>query len=247
MALDTFDPAGFAQSFLQFMNEIHQLVPPGQNEIRELVAAHLGVDPSGLPSFSERFETAEHQNLQLAFNDLAGERGWSVMGLPGDARNYGGFSLVALLAGRFGNSIGPASPEFVNLPIASDRSLPCLLAGLFLAFHDDEPVVALLMAGVEHGARVGLSLEVLAKDEETVRAFCARVRERMDELNVYRGKLLAFTYSQHGQISFGFVELPAIERDDIVLPDAELEAMERHTVGISERAGALVACLGAPP
>ena len=241
MTSEAFEPAEFARTFQEFLDAFRQLVPPARNEIRELVTAHLGYDPRGLPSFSEQFDPAEHQNLQLAFNEMATPRNWSVIGLPGDARNYGGFSLVALLAGRFAGAIGPASPEFINLPISARATLPCLLSGLFLAYLDDEPVVALLMSAVDRGPREGLSLEVLARDEGTVRAFLTRVRERMQALDVYRGKLLAFTYSEWGRVGLGFVELPAVTSDEIVLPAEALDAMERHTVGVSERADALVA------
>ena len=101
--------------------------------IRDRVAAHLDVDPAGLPSFSERFDPAEHQNLQLAFNMMSDERAWELIGLPGDVRNFGGFSLVTLVSGRFAGAINVSSPEYVNLPIAADQTLPCLLSGMHLA------------------------------------------------------------------------------------------------------------------
>jgi cell division protease FtsH len=63
----------------------------------------------------------------------------------------------------------------------------------------------------------------------------------MQELNVYRGKLLAYTFSEYGRVSLSFVRLPTVTRVDIVLPDADLDAIERHTVGVSERADALLA------
>ncbi len=242
MVAEDFQPAEFARAFQQFLHGFARLIPEEDGSaVRQRMTGHLGIDPAGLPSFSERFDPAEHQNLQLAFNKLVADRPWELIGLPGDARNYGGFSLATLASGRFGQGIDASSPEYVNLPIAAYRTLPCLLSGVYLAWHDDEPVVVLLMAGVDHGPRQGLSVEVLARDAETVRAFITRLKSMMHEINVYRGKLLAYTFTEFGQVSLNFVSLPTVTRADIVLPGEDLDAIEAHTVGISERADALLA------
>lgn len=237
MSAVDFEPSEFARSFQQFLTSFARLIPPHANEVGARAARHLGVELSGLPSYSEKLDPAEHQNLQLAINAKSGERPWELIGLPSDVRNYGGFSLLAFLAGRFG--FGQVSPEYVNLPVGVDQTLPCILSGLYLAWHGEHPVLALVTAGVEHGPRHGLSVEVVARDSETVQAFLADLKARMAELNVYRGKLLAYTTSEYGQVVLTFVRLPVVTRDDIVLPAGDLDAIQLHTVGVSERADAL--------
>jgi hypothetical protein len=228
MSIDGFEPVEFARSFQEFLSSFALLIPPGANEIGTRAARHVGVDLSGLPSYSETMDPAEHQNLQLAFNAMSAERPWELIGLPSD---------LAFLGGRFG--FGQVSPEYVNLPVAVDQTLPCILSGLYLAWHGDQPVLALLTAGVEHGPRHGLSVEVVARNEAVVQAFLADLKTRMAQLNVYRGKLLAYATSEYGQVVLSFVRLPTVTRDDIVLPAADLDAMQLHTVGVSERADAL--------
>ena len=237
MSIDGFEPIEFARSFQEFLTSFARLIPPHANEIGARAARHLGVELSGLPSYSEKLDPAEHQNLQLAINAKSSERPWELIGLPSDVRNYGGFSLLAFLAGRFG--FGQVSPEYVNLPVAVDETLPCILSGLYLAWQGDHQVLALVTAGVEHGPRHGLSVEVVAGDAATVQAFLADLKVRMAQLNVYRGKLLAYTTSEYGQVVLTFVRLPVVTRDDIVLPDGDLDAIQLHTVGVSERAHAL--------
>ena len=239
MSPDPFDPAEFAADFQQFLTSFARLIPAESNELRERVTAHLGIDPSGLSSVTEQLDPSEHPNLQLAFNALSESRPWEVIGLPGDIRNYGGFSLVSLVGGRFAGNIVATPVEYVNVAIAVDQTLPCVMVGLHLAWLDDQPVVALLLFGAEHGPRQGLSLEVMAPDPEVTARFIARVTALMREHNVYRGKLLAYTFSEFGRVALSFVELPVISRDDIVLPHADLEAIERHTIAITERADML--------
>lgn len=61
----------------------------------------------------------------------------------------------------------------------------------------------------------------------------------MHELNIYRGKILSFSFSEWGGFGITFHELPTIARDDIVLPREDLEAMEAHTIRVSRHADRL--------
>jgi len=61
----------------------------------------------------------------------------------------------------------------------------------------------------------------------------------MHEHSVYRGKVLSFAFSEWGGFGVTFHELPSISRDDIVLPEEDLAAIERHTIEVSHHAGAL--------
>ena len=236
---DPFEPAEFAAQFQQFLASFGRLIPAQENELQERVRAHLGVDPSDLSSLTEQLDPSEHPNVQLAFNALSEARPWEVIGLPGDARNFGGFSLVTLIGGRFAGNIAATPVEYVNVPIAVDETLPCVLVGLHFAWLDDQPVVALLMFGAEHGPRQGLSLEVMAPSRELAASFITRVKTLMRERNVYRGKLLAYTFSEYGRVALSFVRLPQISRDDIVLAETDLDAIERHAIVITQRADAL--------
>jgi ATP-dependent 26S proteasome regulatory subunit len=56
---------------------------------------------------------------------------------------------------------------------------------------------------------------------------------------VYRGQTLSFGFTQHGGFRLQFVRLPGVDRAQLILPDADLAAIEAHTLGIARRADAL--------
>jgi hypothetical protein len=237
---DDFDAARFARAFETFLTRYAEALPPRTSTLRQLVIDHLGEDPSGLPTFTERFHASEHANLQLAFDALVADApGWRLLGLAGELQHYGQFSLASILGGRFHGPTEPCAPEFVNVAVDADRTLPCLRLGVYLLEHGGAPVVAMAGFGEGHGPRPGLLLEVVTVDAEHAAAFVARVRELMHERNVYRGKVLSFSFTEWGDFGISFHHLPTIGRDDIVLPAGDLEAIERHTVGVSRHGDVL--------
>ena len=233
------DPARFAAAFQRFLERFNDAVPPRSSKLRDLVAEHLGADPAGLPAFTERLHTSEHANLQLAMDALlAGVGEWRLLGLPTEVLNYGDFSLGSILAGRFHGPSNPCPPEFVNVPVDVDRTLPCLRIGIYLLTMDGAPLVVLVSQS-EQGPRGGLLLDVVTAEPATADRFVTALRALMHEHNIYRGKVLSFAFSEWGGFGVTFHELPAIQRDDVVLPAADLAAIERHTIGLSRYADAL--------
>jgi hypothetical protein len=111
--------------------------------------------------------------------------------------------------------------------------------GIYLVALDGVPVAALVGVGEEHGPRTGLVLEVVAGDAATAERFVAHVRGLMHERNIYRGKILSFSFSEWGGFGVTFHELPTIARGDIVLPEEDLAAIEAHTVRVSRHADLL--------
>jgi ATP-dependent 26S proteasome regulatory subunit len=84
-----------------------------------------------------------------------------------------------------------------------------------------------------------LTVEVLAAERDTALSFLAHLSERRAVHNVYRGKTLSFTFSQWGEFGLDFIPVPKLDRSQVVLPDADLDAIEQHAIGISEHADAL--------
>jgi SpoVK/Ycf46/Vps4 family AAA+-type ATPase len=59
-------------------------------------------------------------------------------------------------------------------------------------------------------------------------------------LNVYRGHVLDVTLGAMGGVSLQFSEVPTTARADVVLPDAVLNRVERHAMGVSTHRAALL-------
>ncbi len=236
------DVAGFARSFETFLERFREALPPPSSTLRRLAEEHLGVDPSGLPSYTERLDPSEHANLQLAFDALlSGRDDWTLLGLPAELHHFGDFSLASILGGRFHGPSEPCAPQFVRVPVDVDRTLPCLRLGVYLLAFDGAALVVLAGFSEGHGPRPGLLLDVVAADADHAARFVAHVRQLMHERNVFRGKVLSFAFSEWGGFGITFHSLPEIPRDAVVLPEADLDAIERHTVGVSRNAGALLA------
>jgi hypothetical protein len=236
---DAFDLEAFGRAFQAFMQHVNELVPSHESKVRRLAEAHLGVEPAGLPSMSERFDPSEHPNLQLALDALAAEDdAWQTFGLPTELEHYGDFSLASMLSGRFHGPAAPCPPEYVNRPIDVDRTLPCLRFGMHLGRFEGFPIVVLVAQSGRHGPP-SLVVDVVAPDHDVASRFVARLRELMHEHNVFRGKVLSFAFTEWGSFGVTFHHLPAIDRGHVVLPEADLDAIERHTVGISRHADAL--------
>ena len=244
MTAHTFDPSEFAAAFQRFLEEIHHLVP-SRSELHDKATTHLGEDPTNLPSVAVQLDASELPNLQLALDAIVAATppdASELLGLPSEVRHYGGFSLASLLAGRMGPHIAATAPAYVDVPIGTDRTLPCVELGVYLLrVDDDEPIAVLVVAGMEHGPRAGLGIEVVARSRDVAAAFLARLRGLMHEHNVYRGKVLAFTFTEYGRFGVTFHRVPRLTRSDIILPEDDLQAIEQHTIDVSNHADELKA------
>ena len=242
MQEEVFEPAEFAWQLQRFLQNFNQLVPDGHDSVRQRVLEHLGHGPSGHPTLTQQFDRSEHPNLQLAMNRVMAEQpDAELLGLAGHLRHHFGFSLTGLLGGEQYGPSEPSAAVYVNVPIDLDRTLPCVQLGIYLLRVDGVPLVALVMNGEDHGPSPALMLEVLAADDAVATRFVERVTALMHELNVYRGKTLAFAFTEYGTFGISFHRVPVVGRDDLILPPGDLDAIERHTVGIADRAEALLA------
>lgn len=242
MAAGEIDLTAFASAFLRLMEEVHRVAPADDDSLlRERAVAHLGTDPGSLPTLIDRLEQSDLPNLQLALDELRGEDDWGLVGLPTEAKHYHDLSLSALVDGRMGFGRHAGAPSYVNVPIGVDETLACVELGIYFPTFESVPMVALIAKGDDHGPNAGITIEVVAADREAAARFLARVRELMDERNVYRAKVLAFEYSQWGGFGLTFHRVPTLTRDDVILPDADLAAIEQHTVTLSEHRDALLA------
>jgi hypothetical protein len=234
---DEFDPARFARAFETFLERFRESLPPSGGTLRRLVTEHLGRDPAELPVFTARFHISEQANLQLAVDALMADApGWRLLGLPGELRNFVQFSLASILAGRFHGPAEPCAPEFVDVPIDVDETLACVRLGVYLLTFDGSPLAVMVGCNDDPGGRSGLLVDVVAADAEHNARFVARLRRLMHEHNVFRGKVLSFSFTEWGDFGVDFHRLPVIDRDDIVLPAGDLEAIEKHTIGVTRHA-----------
>jgi len=234
------DVSKFAQSFTEFTREAYKLIQSSSG-FSDLAREHLGVDPAELPSVTERLDIVERPNLQLALDEIMSRaEGSRVVGLPAEIRHYPEFSVAAVVAGSFRGPAEPAPPSFDALPIDVDETLPCVIAGIWLLWLDDSPVVVGAFPAESRGSgQARLHVEILAADRATAESMAAELYRLRRELNVYRHKVLSFTFSEYGNFGITFVPRPATTADQVVLPAGDLASIERHTIAIAAHADEL--------
>ncbi len=237
---DDADVRKFAAVFTRLMQEVHELVPnQSGSTLARAIAAHLGVDPAPLPIVSQTFPPSDHPNVQLALEQLAAAGSdWQLFGLPVETLHWAGFGLTNLASpSGHGPSFEPVAPAYVNVPIDVDESLPCVTLGVWLLRSGATPVVVLMSLGDPHrGMGGGLKIEAMSVNRDDAVEFLGRLQTRAHELNVYRGKVLSFTFSEWGSFGLEFHRLPTLTRDDLILPETDLDAIERHTIGVAAHA-----------
>lgn len=230
----------FAQAFGQLASEAFRLVK-ASSTIPDLVGDHLGVDASELPLIVDVLPAVERPNLQLALDALiAASPASRLVGLPAELRHFGGFSISALLAGTFRGPVEPVPPAYDELPIDVDRSLRCVTAGLWFVWLDGQPAVIGSFPAERHGpGNPDQRVEVIAPTTAHGQAVVTELQRLRRELNVYRERVLAFTFSQYGEFGIDFLPRPETTASDVVLPAADLASIQRHTIGVANQADAL--------
>jgi cell division protease FtsH len=233
------DALALARALIAGLDEIRNALPPPPGGVGQRLREHLREDPRGLPGVVERFPVNERVNLQLALDEVeAGAGRWDLIGLQADVGNFGGFSITGLAGGRFGMHIDEQPVEYAPLPVDVDQTLDCFRAGLILAEHDGVPV-GILVFTQQHGPQPELVVEVVGAADGAASDLLGRIKTLMRERNVYRGKVISFSFGHHGEFGLRFAHVPTLVRSDVIMPDADLEAIEDHTMVMSSHADAL--------
>jgi hypothetical protein len=236
------EPEELAAAIKQLSEWAREHAPQPEPELRRRLREHLGADPAQLVVVTAELSRYDHVNFQVALDAFVAQEQpqLELIGLPLDRGFRAGLSEIAQKGAMFGMALEGGPMEYVGVDVG-DREVSCIKAGLVLLRAGDGPLVALL-APPDHGEGKGLRLEVMAPERAAGDAWLARIRRLMDEGNVYRGKVLAFgsNHPFHGA-PLSVRTLPAVRRDQIVLPDGTLERLERHTAGLSKHRDALVA------
>lgn len=99
------------------------------------------------------------------------------------------------------------------------------------------PIALVLARGGDHPMRpASLRLEGVSPVRRACRGCwggCAAMREH----NMFRGRIISLhQHEPGGAVGVEFHAVPAVERDEVILPKGTLERLERHTIGITQSA-----------
>jgi hypothetical protein len=227
------------RSFLEWVHADHHR-SRDRNEVVALVQDFLGTEGQNCSVLARDLPVFEHVNLQTALNAWSVEPGRSVVvrgiTIP---PHYGSVSLQQLVTGEEIPPLRLSAPALTDLPNGPGSTLACLVLATLLVTDDNGRYALMVSAPSEHEPR--LSVEVAGLPVEVAQAVHARLDELRSELNVYRGHVLDVTLGAMGGVSLQFSEVPTTARADVVLPDAVLNRVERHAMGVSTHRAALLA------
>jgi cell division protease FtsH len=197
---------------------------------------HFGRDPAELPVVALEVQMHERPNLHLALQDLLAEpdRAPGVVGVV-SLDHYRSPSLAHLArastAAHF--DIGPV--EHVDVPIGGGGQLACVRNGLYCLRDGGEPVT-LLVYEDHFRFRSGIHVEAMAADRERAERFIRLVNRRTQHGKAFRGKVFSLEEDCHGALAIKFHALPQIGRDQLILPEAVLRRIERHSLSFTRHA-----------
>lgn len=205
---------------------------------RTLLSEHFGTDPGELAVLAQDIPSWDHANLQLGLEALFAAEGRTVtlVGIGGGQKRFMALSLSDLINEPH---FRPGSVEYENVAVGPGKTHPCLLFGLALLRDAGGPAVLLVRRGEQHGPSGGLQVEAMVLEEVRAGQLLAELRDRMRERNVFRGQMMSLESTMWGETQVVFHERPSLRREDVVLPAALLDEIERHTLGIGRRAEAL--------
>ena len=228
-------PREFAQAFRELLTWLQdgESGRSRRNEVVALVRDHLGeaglaqsVVGTDLPPF-------EQVNLQAALNAWSAQPGRTVQVRGLDLPPH--FGPVSLRQLQHGDALPPvhlSAPDLVDLPVGPGRTLACLKQALLLVEDGRGPYV-LHLRGPQRHEEPTLGLDVGGLSTQDAQEVLRELAELRSSLNVYRGQVLELGYGSGGP-SITFPVLPPTTRADVVLPEAVLRRIERHTVAIAD-------------
>ncbi|HEU0336345.1 MAG TPA: ATP-binding protein [Gaiellaceae bacterium] len=225
----------FADLFADFVREALQHQSSVEPEFRVLLREHLGADPRELAVVAEQVADWDHGNLQLGLEAvLAEQESVRLVGIGGGQKRFMSLSLSDLVNERH---FKPGSVEYENVEVGPGVSHPCVLYGLALVSDPSGAAVLLVRRGEQHGPDAGgMQVEAMSPVDGRAAALLARLRAAMRERNVFRGQMFSLQTTLWGQVRAVFHERPGLRRDEVVLPEALLRDVERHTIAIGRRA-----------
>jgi len=239
----------FGASFKGFLDQMATQAPAEDPIFLTRLRKHFSAEPAAFPVVGEQFEASDHPNVQKALEAYVSEHNCSteLVGITGDQTfAYMGISLAQLSlparSGLWGGATVMEGPvQYVNVPLEDDRVIACVQCGLYLISDGKRRLAVLVRGPSDMGISRKVNVEAMAVDRPQAEGFLADLRLLIRKRNVYRGRVVSLSSDRQGATNVQFHRLPAIARDQIILPEGLLGRIERQTIGFGKHAGQMLA------
>jgi cell division protease FtsH len=218
---------------------------PGEGAVTALLADHLGQGAANLPAVTGSWPAYEHVNIQAGLDHWLAEQGGDhqLVGLVGAKHRL--FGLADLLQPGQEQGIVPGSVATVDQPSGPDGALrSCVECALYFATAYDVRTVLMLRGSDQRGSQPDVTVEVVSTDLAASRRILGEIRDLAIRHNVYRGQVVSFGREVMGPMRgalLTFHPRPALERQELILPDGVLEGIERQVLGVARHRARLLA------
>jgi cell division protease FtsH len=212
--------------------------------VRPLLEAHFRSAALDQITVSERrFPFRVRADLQKALDRLLADA--AVLHFCGVRKehSFDGLNFAALLAAGHSPAVS-VPPEYEAVDVGDDEPVRCLRAGLWLLDRGGTRLAVLLgPAGRPYGEPTGVQFQVAApNDPDGTRLageFFRRLEEAVQRADSYRGKVLSLEQAEHSYSgeSAGITvhRLGPVPRDQVILPAATLDLLDRNVVRFAEQ------------
>lgn len=231
------DPQLFARTFVALLDWAKAAVPAVEHPIVARIRDFLGPEAIERSVVTRSLSTFDQVNQQIALDVWMAQPGRTVVieGLSVPP-HHGEPALHDLLLG----GVGPlrlGAPDLLDLPSGPGQTTTCFKS--VLLFVDDSSGRYLVrQRGPERHGEPDIGLEIAGLPVQEAQAVLSELETLRSEHNIYRGQILELVSTDFG-MTIGFPELTQTTRDDVVLPDAVLRRVERHTLDVAAQRDAL--------
>ena len=202
--------------------------------------------PHGMLATSRTYPLRQQADLQKAVDELFGERQVpkNFIGINQQYRHeVVDFSKLL----EQSHSIVEAAPaQFEDVDIGGGETVRCLKNGLWLLREDRGPYAVVLSQHQDYGRGSHLSVEVAAPPGDFGVELASRVFDALEislsKGSCYRGRVLSleagYQWSGHAT-RIRVHQLEQVAREEVILPEATLQALERNVIRFAQQRPAL--------
>jgi ATP-dependent Clp protease adapter protein ClpS len=202
----------------------------------DALALHFaGIPRDQLVSTSRLFPGHMRADIQAAVDRLFSASPLRFFGIHEEHR-YETLSIAALTRdGRNARAIAPA--QYHDVDVGEAAPVKCLNNGLWLCRTDSLRYAVVLSShreyGYESGTRIEIAVAAGAEGAEFVQSSFSELESAVNAARCYRGKVLSLDGdSDYRGRTRGIMvhKLPAIQREDVILPEATLKLLDRNVL-----------------
>jgi hypothetical protein len=219
---------------------------PDRHAFQRLEKHFAPLRPQELLATSRSFSLRQQADLQAALDELFGERvvPANFVGVRSQYRHEVADFAKLLEQAHGVVEIAPVQLEDVDIGRGETRR--CLKNGLWLLQEGGVAYAVVLSEQNDYGHGSSLNVEVAAPPGEAGAALASRVFDALERHlskgSCYRGRVLSLESSQQwsGHAARILVhDLEPVDRDEVILSDATLDAVERNILRFAEQRPAL--------